>query len=182
MAEKLKKAREEILTVAATLGSIYLGVSLYTYYPWDPSLFTFSKISVRNYGGVAGAYLSDLIISFAGYPGYGLPVLILVLAVRRLLVREQVSSPFAGFALLFLSSSVMLALVGDTFNLHLGIKPGGLIGYYCATFRDQYLSQLGAYLFCLSAFVSSILLISPVSLTSLTLPKIEPARPERESS
>ncbi len=182
MAEKLKKTREEILTVAATLGSIYLGVSLYTYYPWDPSLFTFSIIPVRNYGGVAGAYLSDLIISFAGYPGYGLPVLILVLAVRRLLVREQVSSPFAGFALLFLSSSVMLALVGDTFNLHLGIKPGGLIGYYCATFLDQYLSQLGAYLFCLSAFVSSILLISPVSLTSLTLPKIEPARPERESS
>jgi S-DNA-T family DNA segregation ATPase FtsK/SpoIIIE len=182
MAEKLKKTREEILAVAATLGSIYLGVSLYTYYPWDRSFFTFSKIPVRNYGGVAGAYLSDLIISFAGYPGYGIPVLILALAVRRLFAREQVSSPFAGFALLFLSSSVMLALIGDTFNLHFGIKPGGLIGYYCAFFLDQYLSQLGAYLVCLSAFVSSILLISPVSLTSLTLTKIEPGRSDGKSS
>ncbi len=170
MAEKLKKTREEILAVSATLASIYLGVSIYSYYQWDPSFLTFTTNPARNYGGVVGAYLSDLIISLLGYPSYGIPVLMLVLAVRSIVSREQGRTPYAGLALLVLSSSVMMALLGNTFRFHFTIKPGGLIGYYSASFLIEYLSLLGAYLVGLSAFLSSLILISPVPVSSLTLP------------
>ncbi|MGC2063061.1 MAG: DNA translocase FtsK 4TM domain-containing protein [Thermodesulfovibrionales bacterium] len=182
MAEKLKKTREEILAVSATLGSIYLGLSIYSYYQWDPSFLTFTRNPARNYGGVVGAYLSDLIISLMGYPSYGIPVLMLVLAVRSMFSREQGRTPYAGFALLLLSSDVMMALLGDTFNFHFSIKPGGLIGYYGTVFLVQYLSLLGAYLIGISAFLSSLILISPVPLSSLTLPGMGPGKTGRKTS
>lgn len=184
MAEKLKKTREEILAVSATLGSIYLGLSIYSYYQWDPSFLTFTRNPARNYGGVVGAYLSDFIISLMGYPSYGIPVLMLVIAVRALFSRAhgKGSTPYVGLALLFLSSSVMMALLGDTFNFQFGIRPGGLIGYYSAVFLKQYLSLLGAYLIGISVFLSSLILISPVSVSSLTLPGLGPEKTGRKSS
>lgn len=182
MAEKLKKTREEILAVSVTLASIYLGLSIYSYYQWDPSFLTFTRNPARNYGGVVGAYLSDLFISLLGYTAYALPVLMLFLAVRRIFSREPGSTPYAGLALLVLSSSLMMALVGDTFNFHFSIKPGGLIGYYSAVFLEQYLSQLGAYLIGISAFLSSLILISPVSVSSLTLPGTGPEKTGLKSS
>ena len=182
MAEKLKRTREEILAVSATLGSIYLGLSLYSYYQWDPSFLTYTRNPARNYGGMVGAYLSDLIISLMGYPSYGIPVLMLVLAVRSIFSREHHSTPYAGFVLLFLSSSVMMALLGDTFNVHFNNKPGGLIGYFGAVYLEQYLSVLGAYLVGLSAFLSSLILISPVPVSSLSLPGISPEKSGRKSS
>ncbi|MBA4371859.1 MAG: cell division protein FtsK [Thermodesulfovibrio sp.] len=172
MTEKLKRAREEILAVSAAVGSIYLGLCIYSYYPWDPSFLTFTSNSARNYGGVVGAYLSDVIMSLLGYPSYGIPILVLFLAVRAMFIREHGRTPYAGFLLFFLSASIMLALLGETFNFSFAIKPGGLFGYYSAAFLEQYLSQLGAYLVGISMFLSALILVSPVPVSSLTLPGI----------
>ena len=177
MIEKGKRVREEILAVAAILGSVYLGLSLYTYHRWDPSFFTFTKSQAQNYGGVAGAYLSDLIMSAIGYPAYLLPAFVLIAALRILVRKERGRLPHAGFALLLLSSSVMLALMGDTFGIHFRNSPGGLLGYYAAGLLDRYLSQLGAYLFGVSAFVSSVILIAPVSMYSLVIGRRDGLKP-----
>lgn len=182
MAEKLKRTREEILAILAAVGSIYLGLSIYSYYPWDPSFLTFTSNPARNYGGVVGAHLADVVISLLGYPSYGLPVLLFVLAVRAFFSREPGSTPYAGFVLFFLSASLLLALGAETFNIHAAINPGGLLGYYGASVLEQYLSQLGAFLIGLSAFLSSLILISPVSVSSLPLTGTGPEKTERKTA
>jgi len=165
MAEKTRNILQEVLAVISALGSIYLGLSIYTYYRWDPSFFTFTMNPAHNYGGVVGAYLSDLVVSVFGYPAYALPVLLLLYALRRLFGKEHDVAQVSGVLLLLLSATVLAALLNSSFNFQSVIKPGGLVGYYTAGFLEKYVSQLGAYLFGLSMFLSAIILISPVSMT-----------------
>src|ERR1700690_2141530 len=169
MAEKIKRATEEVLGVASVIGSIYLGLCIYTYDKWDQSFFTFTKNTARNYGGVVGAYLSDLIISLIGYSSYALPVILMVYGIRRIFAKEPQKIHLLGSVSFIFASSLMLTLLAWTFNLSADIKPGGLTGFYLGSFLERYLSLLGAYLFAVSAFLSSVILLSPLSVTSLAL-------------
>ncbi|MHB8880955.1 MAG: DNA translocase FtsK [Thermodesulfovibrionales bacterium] len=169
MAQKMKRAGDEILGVATALGSIYLGLSIYTYYKWDPSFFTFAKTPVRNFGGLAGAYLSDLIITLIGYSAYAIPVFLLIYALRRVFAREHQRIHMLGTAGFIVASSLLLTLLARTFNMTTDIKPGGLLGFYIGGFLERYVSLLGAYLFGISGFLSSVILLSPVSMTARSL-------------
>ncbi|TAN38768.1 MAG: DNA translocase FtsK [Nitrospirae bacterium] len=177
MAEKMKRTGDEILGVVTALGSIYLGLCIYTYYKWDPSFFTFTKTPVRNYGGVAGAYLSDLIITAIGYSAYAIPVFLLIYAIRRVFAKEHHRIHMLGTAGFIIASSVLLTLSAWTFNITTDIKPGGLLGFYVGGFLEKYVSLVGAYLFAISGFLSSVILLSPVSMSARALirPRIREA-------
>jgi len=167
MAERVKRVREEILGVIAILGSVYLAMSLFSYSKYgDPAVFTYSAATVRNYGGVAGAYLSDLLITLAGISSYALPLFLVVFGLRRMLGIPGQKMYFWGSMLFLFSSSLMLSLLHVTFDLNTGINSGGLMGSITTGFLERYLSTLGAYLCSISAFLSSVILLSPVSLSS----------------
>jgi S-DNA-T family DNA segregation ATPase FtsK/SpoIIIE len=166
MAERVKRVREEILGVVAILGSVYLALSLYSYSKFDPAVFTFSQGTVRNYGGVAGADLSDLLITLAGISSFAIPVFIIAFGVRRILGIPGQKIYFWGSLLFVFSSSLMLSLLHMTFNPDTTMNTGGLMGSLTAGFLEKYLSTLGAYLCSISAFLSSLILLSPVSLSS----------------
>ena len=56
-----------------------------------------------------------------------------------------------------------------TFNLKVESNPGGITGLFISDFIRNLLSIPGAYIFSLAVFLSSIVLLSPVSLVSLVL-------------
>jgi DNA segregation ATPase FtsK/SpoIIIE, S-DNA-T family len=167
MAKSLKSIRNDISGIVSVLSSIYLALSLFSYRKWDPSFFTYSQSEAGNYGGIAGAYIADLGITLLGYSAFVIPVLLTAYGIRRLLGREKQKVYLAGSLLLIFSSSLMSSLILATFNVMTESGPGGIIGHSVSGFLNNYLSPLGAYICSLSLFFSSVILLTPVSLTSL---------------
>ena len=175
MAKDLNRIKEELLGVVSILFSLYLGLSLFSFTKWDASLFTFTKTPTKNYGGVIGAYVSDLLMSFIGYAAYLIPVALVVFGVRRLMSREQRRVYLFGTLLLIFSVSLLSSLMLRTFNVTTENSPGGITGSLISGMLEHYLSLLGAYLFGLSCFFSSLILLLPVALSpSLFARKIKP--------
>jgi S-DNA-T family DNA segregation ATPase FtsK/SpoIIIE len=172
MAEKVKRVREEVAGVLSVLGSIYLGLSLYTYSKWDPSFFTFTQAPARNYGGVFGAYLADLLITIIGIASFSIPFFLILYGIRRVLGRQGHKVYLYGAGLFIFSSALMLSLLFSAFQFTSDINGGGLIGFYVSGFLKRYFSRVGAFVFSLSAFFSSIILLSPGSLTSLAIDRV----------
>ncbi len=180
MAEKMKRRKEEILGIVSVLGSIYLGLSLYSYSKWDPSLFTFTKAVTKNYGGIVGSYISDFIVTFTGFSSFSIPVFLLIYGVRRLLGRDRQKMHLLGAALFVFFGSLMASLLVSTFSMQFENNAGGIIGFNVSTLLEAYLSLLGAYLFSLTGFLSSIILLSPVSVTSLAMKRKKEKAPLKE--
>ncbi len=161
-----KRSRlQETIGVIAILGCLYLAVSLFTYYKWDRSLFTFSDAPLKNYGGIVGAYISDIIFSFFGLSGYLIPVFLAIYGIRKFLVVEKNMAHVFG-VLLFLSSlSMFLQLLLKPFSLHID-PPGGLSGVFLSTLFVGLLSGVGAYMLGVALILISLILMSPISLFS----------------
>lgn len=168
MAERLKRTKEEIQGVLAVLGSIYLGLSIYSYSKWDPSFFTFTKNASKNYGGIVGAYMSDLIVTFIGLSSFFLPVFVLAYGVRRVLNLEKQKIYIYGAGLFIVSTSLLASLIVATFDIKREIISGGLIGLFIGKLLAKYISLPGAYILSLAGFLSSAIMLSPVSLTSMS--------------
>lgn len=169
MVERIKRIKEEVLGVVSVLGGVYLGLSLVTHARWDPSLFTFTASPVKNYGGIVGAYISDVMLVMLGMSSFAIPLFIIIYGVKRLLAKDGHRIHVIGALLFVLSSSMLLSLMTATFNFNFESNPGGLTGLFISDNMRSLLSIPGAYIFCLSLFLSSIILLSPVSLVSLAL-------------
>lgn len=169
MAERIRRVKDEVLGIVSILGGIYIGLSLVTHKKWDPSLFTSTQSSSKNYGGIVGAYLSDALLTVIGVSAFAIPLFIVVYGVKRLLRKEGHRIHLAGALLFVLSSSILLSLMSATFNLKIENNPGGITGLFISDFTRNLLSIPGAYIFSLAVFLSSLVLLSPVSLVSLVL-------------
>ncbi len=171
MAKNLKRAKEKILGVVSVLFSVYFAVSLLSYTKWDLSFFTFSQSPPKNYGGIVGAYLSDLSIMLIGFSAYTLPVFLALYGTRRLLAKEGHKVYLAGSILFIFSSALMSSLIMSTFNVMTENSPGGITGQLVSQLLKNYLSPLGAYICALSLFISSLILLTPASLASFSIRK-----------
>lgn len=188
MVERIKRVREEIFGVLAVMGSLYLLMTLFTHSISDPVLFfrtTEPLEPFRNLGGVIGAYLSGWMIIFFGIAAYTVPLFLIAFGVKRLLGKEGHRIYFLGGALFLISSASLAALIGNTFHVSFEQYPdgaGGLTGKGIAYIAHELLSVPGAYLFTLALFLSSLILISPVSVTGIALQRKDKGtkRKERE--
>jgi len=169
MAENIKRIKDEVLGVVSVLGGVYLALSLATHKRWDQSFSTFTTSPVKNYGGIIGAYISDAMLVVLGISAFAVPIFIIAYGIKRLLAREGHRIHVIGALLFILSSSLLLSLISSTFGLKLESNPGGLTGLFISDKIKNLLSIPGAYIFCLSMFLSSIILLSPVSLISFVL-------------
>ena len=175
MVERIKRIKEEIVGVLSALGSIYLSLSLISHSMTDPVPFfrsTEPPKTIQNLGGTVGAYVSGWLIILLGFAAFLIPLFVIAFGIKRLLGKEGHKIYFFGGILFILSSSLLLSLLSFTFHISIEKYPdgiGGLIGKEIAFMANYFLSLPGAYIFSLSAFLSSIILLSPVSLTSLAL-------------
>ncbi|MCL5023827.1 MAG: DNA translocase FtsK 4TM domain-containing protein [Nitrospirae bacterium] len=166
MSERLKRIRREIVGVASVFAGIYFALSLATYSEWDSSPFVFTTLPARNYGGIIGSYAADFLISAIGLSAFALPVVFCVYGVRRLLGRENHWTCLVGLILFVLSTSILASLITATFHMELIHKSGGLAGYLLGELLVSLLSLPGAYIVTLTLFLSSLIILSPVSLVS----------------
>lgn len=169
--EKTKKIKDEIAGIVSILGGVYLGLSLITHSKWDPSFFTYTTAQVKNYGGIVGAYISDIVFMAAGVSSYVIPALIIFWGFRKLLSKEMRRVYVLGSMLFIFSSSILLSLLTATFDIKPEDNLGGVTGLFASDIIQKLLSVPGAYIFTLAAFLSSLILLSPVSLVSIALGK-----------
>jgi len=164
----LKESVFMLLVVCA----IYGLVSLSTYDRMDPDWWSFQDSdpdAVRNYGGVFGAWLSDLLLFTFGFLAYLFPVVLIYigwlihnwqfdfgrLALYALLPRAT------GFLLIMLTGTGLAAM--HFFGEALPQQAGGVAGQVISGFLVGSIGFLGATLLLLALFMTSISLITAVS-------------------
>lgn len=167
-----RSIKAEIIGVFSILGSLYLGLSLFSYAKWDPGVFTYNTGPVHNYGGPIGALLSDGLITLLGVASFALPLFLLIYGVKSLLGKERQRIHLAGALLFVLSASLLAALVRASFRV--SYDAGGLFGSAAGGLLTAWLSIVGAYILTLALFFSSLILLSPVSLIHLLMRPGEP--------
>src|SRR3954468_4178512 len=80
------KRFNELIGFLLFVGAVLLLLSLVSYSPLDPSLNTASsaggKHPARNWVGIAGAHIADLLLQFWGITVFLAPVMVFLLALR----------------------------------------------------------------------------------------------------
>ncbi len=154
-AHHLYTFKKVIFTLLAVLLSAFLFVILVTYTPNDPS---WSRISsdmgqVSNMGGSVGAWLSDLLYTFLGWPAWWLMAFLAYEAICLWWSREQAFGPLRAISYVFLilASCGLIAIIpqllGDSTDN--GARFGGILGAEVATRLASLLTVYGAAVFLL---------------------------------
>lgn len=143
-------------TLLAVLLSAFLFVILVTYTPNDPS---WSRISsdmgqVSNMGGAVGAWLSDLLYAFLGWPAWWLLAFIVYEAICLWWQREQQAfGPLRAIAYVFLllASCGLLAVLPQVLRFveNNGARFGGILGAEVSGRLSGLLTPYGAGAFLL---------------------------------
>ncbi len=163
--------REGALIVLGTL-AVYLVVALVSFSPADPGWsHTGLGGSIANRGGLAGAYISDVLLSLFGYMAYLFPVMVAYsgwLAFRG--AREGGRGTLAttglralGFLLTLSMGSALAAMHVRSGLTPLPLGPGGILGDAVGRALVDGFSFVGATLFMLALFLTGITLFSSLS-------------------
>lgn len=186
MAERIKRIKEEVIGVISVLGSLYLFMSLITHNLRDPVLFfraTEPPEPIQNLGGLIGANISGWMIILLGTSAFIIPFLLFAFGLRRILGKDVHRIYLLGGILFVVSCSLMLSLLSYTFDITIAQYPdgiGGIFGKGTLSLAKRLVSLPGAYIFSLAMLFSSIILISPVSVTSLAFQRKQKRKSRRQ--
>jgi len=187
MAEGIKRKMQVVIGVVSVMGSLYLFMSLVTHNLRDPVLFlrtTDPPEPIRNLGGIIGAHISGWMIVLLGIAAFLIPLLLFAFGLRRILGKEGHRIYVVGSILFVISCSLIFSLLSYTFDITVAQFPdgiGGLLGRGVENLTKALVSLPGAYMFSLALFFSSVILISPVSVTALAFKKKTKAGRERQT-
>lgn len=161
------KVVKEAWLISLFFVGIYLSIVLFTYDHSDPS-WTFSPYStntVKNSGGLFGAYLSDILFSTLGFSAwwvvfltlYGAWFLYLKLDGQRAEDRFFISGKFFGLLLLIVASAALEAGHVVDLGATLPLDPGGMLGHGLDDLLRGFVGYIG------STFVLLIMLMTGFS-------------------
>ena len=171
----------EVIGVVLITLSLLILLGLLSYAPSDRTFFAPPSPSVtppptRNMIGTAGASLAAGLFWLIGTAAYLLPALLMVIGgrcfVHGALNVTLRSAAGSAVVLLFLSSLLHLELTGiPTISSGMVQKgtAGGAIGQFLADNLRGSFASTGAHILILSGLLVSLLLATPVSLTSLSV-------------
>jgi len=167
--------REGALLVALAL-SVYLVASLATYRSSDPGWsHSATATAVANAGGVAGAWLADVVLFLVGYMGYLLPLLA-AYAGWRVYRGGSERFPFdplqwvvrvIGFLLTLGAGSALAALHARSGIQVMPEGSGGILGASLGAALVAEVSFLGATLFLLALFLTGVTFLTGLSWLGL---------------
>ncbi|MCX7794639.1 MAG: DNA translocase FtsK 4TM domain-containing protein, partial [Thermodesulfovibrionales bacterium] len=164
---EFKRLKNELKGISSILLGLFCLVSLITYSPQDPSIFTYSEKAVKNYGGVIGANFADILFSFFGFSAFFIPLFLIIWGLRRLLHKEGHIIYLAGSLLFLISLSVLMGLVENSFNFSTERSLGGMTGTLISGFLQSLFSTFGSFVFSFMLFIFSLIMMSPVALFSV---------------
>lgn len=167
MDESLKRKSREIAGILSALAGVFVLIVLVSHSVWDPSPFTHSAQRARNWGGIVGSYLSDVLLQVLGVAAFLIPFALIISGIKRILGRQGHWIRVAGVALLVVSLTLSLNLAENSFHLGLSRNMTGLTGLALANLLTLLFSIPGAYIISLSLLLSSAILLLPTTVESL---------------
>jgi DNA segregation ATPase FtsK/SpoIIIE, S-DNA-T family len=152
--------------------ALYLALVLASYHPDDPG-WSFSGRGgpIYNKGGVAGAYLADLLLYVFGLSAWWCVGLAAYTVLRiynkieawSLIDRRHFAVSIIGFALLLAASAALEALRMHSLKTALPLIPGGMLGSALASATSKALGFTGGTLVLLVIAVASFSLFTGLS-------------------
>ena len=165
----------ELVGFLLCVSALLLFLALASYSPLDPSLNSASVLTgsraARNWIGVVGAVISDLVLQGFGIGAFLLPFFSAVLGARWFRSRH-IASPFAkvlGGVWLIVFVPALLALFPGHLRWMKAIPIEGLIGRIVGDFLIHYFNLVGAYIVCASILAVALYLSTTFSFAALQL-------------
>ncbi|MGA8490568.1 MAG: DNA translocase FtsK [Terriglobales bacterium] len=163
----------ELVGFLLCVSALLLFLALASYSPLDPSLNSASVLTgsraTRNWIGVVGALISDLVLQGFGIGAFLLPVFSATLGVRWFRSRK-VGSPIAkilGGVWLLIFVPALLALLPGHLRWMNAIPIEGLFGRMVGDFLIHYFNLAGAYIVCASVLAVALYLSTAFSFSAL---------------
>jgi len=165
----------ELVGILLCVSALLLFLALASYSPLDPSLNSASILTkshaARNWVGIFGAYLSDLILQLWGVGSFLLPIFMTMLGARWFRSRA-VQSPVAktlGGIWLLMFVPALLAILPGHFRWMGAIPIEGLAGRIVGDVLIRYLNVAGAYIVCTTVLAVALYLTTAFSFTAIEL-------------
>ncbi len=163
----------ELVGILLCVSALLLFLALASYSPLDPSLNSASILTgshaARNWIGIFGAYLSDLILQVWGVGSFLLPIFMAMLGARWFRSRA-VQSPVAktlGGIWLLLFVPALFAILPGHFRWMGAIPVEGLAGRIVGDVLIRYLNVAGAYIVCTTVLAVALYLTTAFSFTAI---------------
>jgi len=163
----------ELVGILLCVSALLLFLALASYSPLDPSLNSASVLTnshaARNWIGIFGAYLSDLILQFGGVGSFLLPIFVGMLGIRWFRSRA-VQSPGAktlGGIWLLMFVPALLAILPGHFRWMGAIPVEGLVGRIIGDLLIRYLNVAGAYIVCTTVLAVALYLTTAFSFSAI---------------
>ena len=163
----------ELIGFLLCVSALLLFLALASYSPLDPSLNSASVLtgshSARNWIGILGAYLSDVVLQFLGVGAFLLPVFLFVLGTRWFRSRT-VQAPIAktlGALWLLMFVPALLAILPGHVRWMRAIPIEGLAGRILGDVLIHYLNVAGAYIVCTTVLAVALYLTTAFSFSAI---------------
>ena len=167
------KRLNELIGFLLCISALLLFLALASYSPLDPSLNSASLLTgshaARNWIGILGAYLSDIILQFLGVGAFLLPVFLGLLGARWFRSRA-VQAPVAktlGAIWLLMFVPALLAILPGHLRWMGAIPVEGLMGRIIGDALIHYLNVAGAYIVCTTVLAVALYLTTAFSFSAI---------------
>ena len=164
-------AREGVLIVVSAF-AFYLGLALATYHPLDPGWSRSGHVErILNQGGVAGAWLADVLLHLFGYMAYLFPIMIACAGWLIFKGFDRREEPLdlihwmtrgAG-CIVTLGAGCGLATLHRHGSTGLPLDAGGIIGHLLGQNLASAFNPIGATVFLLALFLTGFTLFTGMS-------------------
>ena len=165
----------ELIGFLLCIFALLLFLALASYSPLDPSLDSASALTAsnaaRNWIGVVGAVIADLVLQGFGLGSILIPVFAVALGTRWFRSRK-IASPaakFLGASSLLVFFPAFLALLPGPLRWKGVIPVEGLVGRIVGDFLIHYLNLAGAYIVCLATLAVALYLSTTFSFAAVEL-------------
>jgi S-DNA-T family DNA segregation ATPase FtsK/SpoIIIE len=163
----------ELVGFLLCVSALLLFLALASYSPLDPSLNSASILTgshaARNWIGIFGAYLSDIILQFWGVGSFLLPIFMAMLGMRWFRSRP-VQTPIAktlGGIWMLLFVPALLAILPVHLRWMGAIPIEGLVGRIVGDVLIRYLNVAGAYIVCTTVLAVALYLTTAFSFSAI---------------
>src|SRR5438128_2682921 len=165
----------ELIGFLLCVSALLLFLALASYSPLDPSLNSASILTdsraARNWIGVVGALVSDLMLQFFGIGAFLIPVFATGLGIRWFRSRKIVSPIAKSLGAIWLAVFLpaLLALLPGQIRWLQVIPIEGLLGRIVGDVLIHYFNLAGAYIVCASILAVALYLSTAFSFAALQL-------------
>ncbi len=178
-----KTITREIVGVFFLAAAVFVGISLLSYSPKDPSFNVARPLGnqpIHNLLGYSGAVIADLVFQSLGLAGFVLPLIFLFNAIFCFSPPSWTKIVLRNLSLLLVGISIGLLFNLFTPKLHFTgntIPSAGVLGMFINHVATRYVGKLGAFLiYLVVAWIGLTLLINRSIVSALKPLVTTPAR------